>query len=394
MARFSVAVVSVLSIGIGIGCGRVGFDDREHPADAVSFDTPDPPDTPPAPDAFACPAARRSSIDAAGGGDRVTGLVAVPTSGGLELSYLAPGGVVYGTTYAMTEPISQLVADQNLAAGPATSLGVLVQGGRILTAWSDTTHTELEHLDDSLKVVTAPTSMAHTLVEVPFATGGGGEPVLAMAYQSCGCGEVSASRIDIDGVTGTTAVIAAAAETPTGAAIVTAQSGFLATWIADSPMRAVRGALLAGNLAMVGSIQTLGGPTTMAIRSVRSAWSPATATYLIAWEEGGAIRAVIADASLAPAGAPFTIAASGTTPRVTGDAQGFWIVWNDGAAAVHLAMARVAATGAVTPVAVTGSGGTVTGYDLVTVGGAAQLVWVERGGSGRNLWIVPACSPT
>jgi hypothetical protein len=386
-------IVAVLVVFVA-GCGRLGFappsggDDVEVPADA-------PPDTasPDAVDARVCPAAMQSSIDATNGGSHVTNLVGVTTSAGLALSYIAPGGVVFGTTYDMKQQVAQTVTDKNLAGGPAQSLGVLVQGGRVLIAWSNGNSTELERLDDSLNVVGTPSSMSFTSIEVPLAIGGAGAE-LAFAYQSCGCGEISASQIDIDGkVTGTTKVIVADAETPTGGAIISAQNGFLATWIADSPARSVRGELLDASLTVVGAPRTLSGITTMAVRSVRSAWSPETSTYLIAWEEGGAVRAVIADATLAPAGSPFTIAASGTSPRVTSDAQGFWIAWTDGTTATHLAMALIDKTGASTQIPVIGSGGTVIDYYLVTVGGTAQLVWIERGGSGGgNLWVAPACN--
>ncbi|HEX7699093.1 MAG TPA: hypothetical protein VF403_00140, partial [Kofleriaceae bacterium] len=57
----------------------------------------------------------------------------------------------------------------------------------------------------------------------------------------------------------------------------------------------------------------------------------------------------------------------------------------------HLAASQISSTGVLTPVSITGDGGTPAQWTFVQRNGQTVLVWQETGGNGPDLYFDPMC---
>jgi hypothetical protein len=373
------------------GCGRIGFDLLGGAA------SPDAAIDAPGIDAGLCGTAIQGPIDTAGSpaGNWVTSMTAYPNAQGLVVSYLAPDGVVWASTYAMASTASQLVVDTQLVAGPAGAIGVISSGSQLLLAWPyQAGAVELLPFDSgTLSGTGAPVQLANlTQIDVPLAESGV-DSSFALAA-SLPTGQVNAIRISLTGSTGSPSNIAIvpASEGATSISIATSSTGYLVTWVDNSPLGSARAELLDSTFTVQQPPRTLYPAS--AQRQVRAAWAPISNTYLFVWTNGGAVEALLTDGSLTPIGGPLALAAAGTAPQVATDGTNFWVAWSSYTAApTGLGAAHVVTTGAFSTHAIAGSGGTVIDKAFVTIAGGVYLTWVERSGSvaTSDLWLVPSC---
>lgn len=373
-----------------VGCGRIGFGevggrvDGDAAVDAESFDS------------GVCATALRSGIDPMGSpaGDWVTGVVGRPSLDGFTLTYVAPDGIAYGSTYGMSSTITTGVVDKNLNAGPVTAIGTISVGSSsYLLATSIAASTSIIPLDPALVASGAGTVLPNkTAIDVPLAaivatTGG----LFAMAFHANGSTAINAAITTSSGMVGSPAPLVAGTENASGAAIVGAGTNFLVTWISGGTARAE---VVDSNLAtVVAPASFSGGLTIGGTAFVRGSWAADPAVYAITWEQNGAIFAEITDASFVPIKNAFMISAAGTKPKIATDGHSFWIAWTDQTVASRLSVTHLLSDGVFATGRVDGSGGTLIDDNFIENGTTVQLAWVERGGdAGGDLWIIPACN--
>jgi hypothetical protein len=84
----------------------------------------------------------------------------------------------------------------------------------------------------------------------------------------------------------------------------------------------------------------------------------------------------------------------GTVPIIAAGDHDFLVVWPDTSRSpTLLKAARVTPDGNVRLQGPTNTAGEVVAFDVISHHGQPVLFWVEKNGSGPNLWVDPLCAP-
>jgi hypothetical protein len=179
--------------------------------------------------------------------------------------------------------------------------------------------------------------------------------------------------------------------------LVRAASGYLGVWSdnASMPHEAIVAAAIDDNLVAQ-------APVTINLHPTHGSFVPAAAyharahRYLFGWMEKTThdfIHLSLRDDQLAPAPGELDLMMSeGTVPIIAAGDVDFLAVWPDTSRApTLLRAARIATDGKVTLVGPTNTAGEVAAFDVISHHGQPVLFWVEKNGTGPNLWVDPLC---
>ena len=365
------------------GCGRIGFGlsgggtGGDATAD-VSVDA-----------APCVGAAAQLAMDAAGNGTWVTAVRASRTVDGFSVTYIAPDLAAFALAYSVTGGTgAPIVADTMVEPAAALHVGSAALGNIILVVSEVGTATSVRPYNRMLSMTSAGLTrpMRHAVDRSIVGTEDNGTVAL---FTYGGTPQISGTIVTPLGAdTGSTVPMI----TNSGISaeqIVAGATGFVAVWLEVGAVRAATFDLSLATVTSPANITSGGTAFQPAI-----GWASAQHRGLVAWQaQGGEAQAVIVDETLAPVGAPFTLAASGNALRIASDGNSFWVVWHDVSQPSLLAGAHVTADAMVTPFSLAGTGGTEVDHDLVRLtNGSVEVIWFERGGSGAPLWVIPACT--
>ncbi|HTR55466.1 MAG TPA: hypothetical protein VMJ10_32530 [Kofleriaceae bacterium] len=327
----------------------------------------------------------------------VTSLVPVATPTGFALVTSRAGGAVTGSTFDLGDA-GLVVSKQNvsLATSPTGSIGVASNGSEVMLAALDgspATGTSLYPLGAALAATAGGTSRTGQLaITNPIASGAGGFAFASMLPTTL---EVDAQQVSPLGAAGGSAVqIIAGTEQPEEVSIVSAGAGFAVSYTeaAGSP-KAARIEVLDASFTVIAGPVT-GNITADDAFHVRIAWSPQSATYLLAWsakDETAAddVWVEIFDSTLAQLVPPTLLARYADNPEVAADGAGYWVVWEDTSTSpTFLTSAHVDLDGTPTPRTITTDGGGEPAlWSVLDRAGQAVVVWTEIGGTGPDLFI-------
>jgi hypothetical protein len=151
-------------------------------------------------------------------------------------------------------------------------------------------------------------------------------------------------------------------------------------------------------------------PVTISVHPDHGSFVPAAAylprahKYLFGWMEKPGhdfIHLSLRDEQLSPVpvsppgprpGELDLLMSEGTVPIIAAGDDDFLAVWpNTARSPTLLTAARVDASGKVTLGSHTNTGGEVAAFDVIARNGQPVLFWVEKNGTGPNLWIDPLC---
>ena len=381
-------------------CGRIGFDASSSLAtgDAAPRDTTSPADAAPC-----TGTAMQLPIDVGGApeGSWVSQFRASPIDQGFGLSYVAPDAVAFALTFGTAAGVAPIKADTQIVAN-AASIQPLGVGGALLLETTGGGNATIGPFSKMLAVTGSPTTRTNRTPALRALAASGG----ALAYVDF---DDTTGRVDARPITAAGAdaalphTIDAVGEMAAQVSIAPAPAGFVVTWLNTAgvpaagpisnavvgPPRRVRGELL-------GPAAEAGVPVDIGPQNIDQL-SPSVASgaglYLFAWNQvvgtDSQVWAQFADATLALVGTPLLVGHGGA-PKVASDGASFWVVWPN--ATSLLSGAHVTTDHAFRGFDVAGTGGMAVDFDLIELGGTAELLWFERGGSGHPLWFVPACT--
>lgn len=180
--------------------------------------------------------------------------------------------------------------------------------------------------------------------------------------------------------------------------LLRAATGYLAVWSdnVSMPHEAIVAATVEDNLLAH-------APVTISVDELHGSFVPAAAylpgahRYLFAWMEKpdrDLIKLTMRDEQLAKVPGTIDLMQDGTLPIIVAGDHDFLVVWPDtsNTPTQRLGAARVAPDGSFRLPGVIGTlGGNAAAFDVTVHNGQPALFWVEKNGSGPNLWIDPLC---
>lgn len=385
----------ILTIPLVAACGRGGFDVLAPPPDAV-VDAAAPDAAPPV---LSCAKPLRFAISAG-----ATALSATSRLHGYDVFTVDGAGQLEGYSYTFdtddlaTAQLARDAGEVPLATNATGATGAISLGDDVLVAMPFgrpmAAGTSLIPLDAQLASRGTPAQYNGVYgAGGAIARNAGGE--LAFATQPT-LQEIDVAVVSPLGATAsaTQKIVEGGVDltTPT----ITAVGGsFLVVWNAAGSPSVVHAQRFDERLVAQTLIEKVSVDQTSGTEAPRAAYAAAADRYLFAWHQkvsGGGTDEVwvdLRDGNLAPVRAG-KIAVQGVQPVIAAGSTDFLVVWQD-ASPSHLGAARVAMDGTITPVTVTGTGGTAVAWDLVVHNGQPALAWVEAGGTGPNLALDPLC---
>jgi hypothetical protein len=372
------------------GCGRLGFQDQPPI-------TPDQPDAAIAPHLLACGSPTRFPIAVA----NEQNLTAVATTNGFAVFAADGAAKLSAWSYAFNDsvsglaPVTEAVAVGTNANGQFGGAAIADQIVFASSNGSPATGTTLYGLTPAMATSTTPSARTGELAgQVPIATNG-----TSLAYATLSpAGDADLRLVDA-ACTDVSApqVVATAAEMPSSVEVFPTLTGFGMGYATGANDR-VEVATFDSNLVPIVAPIVLDAGTEM--YSPWFAYAPAVDRYLVAWHQKDVtddddVWIMIVDENLAITVQPVEVAPFSTNPVVASDGNGFWVAYNtydpNNMLPNAMAASHVSSTGAITPRAVTNTGGSPVNWGMVSRDGQAVLVWDEGGGTGPNLYLDPMC---
>jgi hypothetical protein len=195
--------------------------------------------------------------------------------------------------------------------------------------------------------------------------------------------DVGASRLVIDST-----------EAPSAATILAAGERFLVTWTATAPSpNEVRAEIIDSQMSVITPPVAINPGAIFDGDNPRVGHALSGDRYLFAWSSttasGDELWVSLRDGKLTELRA-IRLSTHGVLPRVAGGQDDFLVAWKDTSTTSGIAAARVRLDGSVTPLVVSGKGGTALAWDLATRYGQPALIWVEDGATPGG-WVDPLC---
>ena len=334
-------------------------------------------------------------------GASLSGLAASPTSDGFAVATVASGGgTLKGWSFALdgSGALTAKTQDITLGANGNGTVGVANAGNTVLVAASSSTGTTLYSLSTTdLSPLASPSVRTDFAGPVPLASVGGTFAYISqLADTSIELRQVDASANDVGSPLALTSM-------PDGAYSPTIVAGPNGYAVAYGGAHINGGAAIAlydtALTPLIAPQEIEPNPSYFAEQPVVS-YAAVSNTYLVSWHIKDAtndddIYARLLGPDFTPIGNPFEVAPFSTTASIATDGTSFFLsyVTYDPAMVVpdHLAASQISNTGVVTPIAITGDGGTPVRWTFVQRNGQAVLVWQESGGNGPDLYFDPMC---
>jgi hypothetical protein len=387
----------VLVAGLLCGCGRSGFE-AVVTADAAADAAPDAP-----PPVLPC-TAPRVAIDPA-----TIELSATATLSGYDVFAVDGDGQVHGYSFHFGDAGLTTAASAIAIAGNATGpLAPLAVGDDVLMIMPygrpDATGTSLIALTPELgtkSAVMADGFYGASGALTHSATGAVALITQRLDQTPINPGQVEAKLVSPAGgdVLGPRVVIGGA-QGAYNQMILPAASGFVVAWDATNAQPSVVRAEQVDDRFMVTSPEPVQlSPSEVQAISPRGAYLASADRYLFVWyqklQDGGdQVWGTLRKADLTDAlDGPILISRDrqAASPVVVASKDDFLIVW-EGNTGSLIGAARVSQTGAITDAPILSTGGQAVAWDLVVRNGQPALIWLEQGGSGKNLWLDPLCN--
>lgn len=378
-------------------CGRYGFSDSAPDA-APMVDVDAGPDAAPA--KLACGQPTRFQV----GASTISTLTMAAPPWGFGLFTVDSSNTLHAWVYAFSgTDLVAMVQNTTMASSATGTLGAATLGNNILVASATgvptATGSIVYAMDGKGEEVAQPASRTALAVASPLAASGTGNGV-ALATVTPGSSAVDVHLLDASGgdAIAPTTIIADATGADT-VKLTSAGTGYAAVWGQPAAgTHAIEIALFDSSLAMVAG-PAIADDLAYGAYSGSAVWASVSNEYLVTWHEknaggGDDVWFSILGPDLSVKVLPTLVANDGHDPVAASDGTGFWMIWDEypGALPEHLAGAAITADGAVTPRAITSSGGTPKKWAMTAREGQPVLVWTEVGGSGPDLYFDPMCS--
>jgi hypothetical protein len=381
-----------------IGCGRSGFEaviTADAAADAIVADAPL--------SVLPC-VAPRAAIDPA-----TTALSATATLSGYDVFAVDSDGQVHGYGFHFDDAgLTTAATNVDVAPNATGPLAPLAIGDDVLMVMPygrpDATGTSLIALNPQLgtkSAVMADGFYGASGALTHSASGAAALITQRLAGAAVNPGQVEAKLVSPagDNVLGPRVVIDGA-QGAYNQMILPATSGLVVAWDATNVQPSVVRAERVDDRFMVTSPEPVQvSPSDVQAISPRGAYLASASRYLFVWyqklQDGGdQVWGSLRNADLSDAlGQPILITRDrqGATPVVVAGKDDFLIVWESDTGSL-IGAARVSTTGQITDAPILSTGGQAAAWDLVVRNGQPALIWLERDGVGKNLWIDPLCS--
>jgi hypothetical protein len=332
-------------------------------------------------------------------GADLTGIAASPTSEGFAVATVDSDGAVKGWSFTLDGgALTPKAQNISLGANGNGTVGIANAGNTILVAAQTSMGTTLSsHSAADLSQLAPPSVRTDFAGPVPLSSVGGTFAYISqLADTSIELRQVDAMANDV-GSTLTLTTMPDNAYSPT---VVAGPNGFAVVYGAWHIEGGAAIALYDTNMAPLIAPQEIEpNPDYFAEQPVL-AYAATSNTYLVAWHQKDAMNfdfvyARLLGPDFTPVGEPFEVATYSDGESIATDGTSFFLsyITYDPAMLVpdQLAASRISSTGALTPVSITGDGGTPAQWTFVQRNGQTVLVWQETNGSGPDLYFDPMC---
>jgi hypothetical protein len=384
---------------------RLGFDPKEAPSDATADMAPDA-----ALPVLPCGAPTQFAIKLPPGGGSGSGsgtgapmnpvpaIAATATDGGYYVLAVDLDGNVHGLSYMFSgSSVAPVATDTHVLDGATGTIAAIPVAGGILASIvygvPDATGTALLPLDAALEPRGTVQRYAGwfgsdgTMARAPDGT-------LAFIGEAT---DIAAKLVSPDGVSlGAEHTVIDRNESAREPTITASDTGFLVTWSAGvtSPDE-IHAEIFDKQLAApVVSAKIINPSPMFDGQTARASYATGPDRYLFAWwfktSMSDEVWVSLRDGSLGEVRA-VQLTKRGKFPKVIAGAKDFLVVWQDLDSASGLGAARVGFTGSAQPLIVSGGGGSMLAWDVVSRAGQPALIWFEDAAT-PTVWLDPLCN--
>ena len=392
-----------IAVTIPLAACRLGFDAKDSPSDASPDMAPDAqlpvlPCGAPTQFAITLPPGGGSGSGSGSAVNPVPAIAATATDGGYYVLAVDLAGNVHGLSYMFSgDAVAPAVTDAHVLDNATGTVAALPVNGGVLASivygLPDATGTALVPLDAALEPrgdvqrYTAWFGSDGTMARAADGT-------LAFLGETT---DIAAKLVSPDGASlGAEHTVIDRNESAREPTITASDTGFLVTWSAGvaSPDE-VHAAIFDKQLAAPVVHTTIINPSPMFDgQTARASYAAGPDLYLFVWwfktSMSDEVWVSLRNGSLGEIRA-VQLTKRGKFPKVIAGAKDFLVVWQDLDSASGLGAARVGFNASAQPLIVSGSGGTMLAWDVVSRAGQPALIWFEDAAS-PTVWLDPLCN--
>jgi hypothetical protein len=335
-------------------------------------------------------------------GNDLAGIAATSTSDGFAVATVDTNGNVKGWSFELDSAGSLNAGAQNIAlgAGANGTVGIASSAANVIVAASNSGGTAMFALaETTMAKLNAPTMRTDFAGPTPLASVGGTYAFISQLSDTT----VQLTQLDSNAQpVGSTLALTATADMAYSPTVVAGPNGYAVVYGAWNLDGGAAISLYDTNMNQLIAPQKIEpNPSYFAEQPV-IAYAAQSNEYFVSWHIKDSsnfdhVYGRLLGTDFTPVGDPFEISPFSNNESVSTDGTNFFLSYviydPNNVLPDKLGASQITSgTGAVTPISITGDGGTPSKWTFVARDAQTVLVWRETGGSGPDLYFDPMCN--